>query len=170
MRARRSLLCVVAVQMAFLIAWAGYHEHLQRTAPTIRLKVLPVDPRDPFRGDFMVLNFEISRTTVFSKDAERQGRVWVALRVQDQWHVIDQILWQTDRPSGDGRIWVSATAFPLHRSPDETALQLRYGIEEFFVPEGRGTPRFDRMEVEAAVSPSGRLFITRAWLDGEIFP
>jgi len=169
-KARRLLLWVVAAQMIFLIGWAGYHEYLQRTAPTLRLKVLPVDPRDPFRGDFMVLNYEISRTTVPAKSAETQGRVWVALRVEEQWHVIDEIVWQAVRPPDDGRIWVSAHAFSLRTLPEGTEVQLRYGIEEFFVPEGRGTPRFDRMEVEAAVSPSGRLFITRAWLDGEIFP
>lgn len=168
--ARRLLIWTVVAQMLLLVVWAGYHEYLQRTATTIRLKVLPVDPRDPFRGDFMILNYEISRTTVTSRHGEAHGNVWVALRSRDGWHVIDEVLWQSERPSNDGRVWVLARAVQLRTGSEGSEVQLRYGIEEFFVPEGRGTPRFDRMEIEAAVSPSGRLFLTRAWLDGEIFP
>jgi uncharacterized membrane-anchored protein len=47
---------------------------------------------------------------------------------------------------------------------------IRYGIEKYFVPEGRGTPRFKLMEVEVSVSPAHRLYIKRVLLDGKAFP
>jgi uncharacterized membrane-anchored protein len=48
--------------------------------------------------------------------------------------------------------------------------RITYGIERYFVPEGRGTPRFQLMEVEAAVSPAHRLYIKRVLLDGRPYP
>jgi hypothetical protein len=47
---------------------------------------------------------------------------------------------------------------------------IRYGIEKYFVPEGKGTPRFKLLEVEVSVSPAHRLYIKRVLLDGKAFP
>jgi hypothetical protein len=45
-----------------------------------------------------------------------------------------------------------------------------FGIEHFYVPEGMGTPRFETIEVEAAVSAARRLAIKRVLLDGKEYP
>jgi uncharacterized membrane-anchored protein len=166
------LIMVVLIQAIFLSGWAGYHERLQRSAPTVRLKVLPVDPRDPLRGDFMILRYAISEHTLPDDRADLHGDVWVALREGEEGlHVIDEIVQMETRPADTDRQWVKASAHPAYSPPGTPGrIELNYGIERLFVPEGRGTPRFDRLEIEASVNASGRLFIKRAWLDGEIFP
>ncbi|MDF3058895.1 MAG: putative rane-anchored protein [Rariglobus sp.] len=156
---------IVALQVIFLLGWAGYHEIVRQTAPTVRLKTLPVDPRDVLRGDYMTLNYEISRPGHGAKrTGALEGGVFVVLKAAGGHHVVDEIL--TEEPSaGDTRLWVHATAWGAEDNP-----RLVYGIEQFFVPEGRGTPRFTTIEVEASVSATHHLYIHRLWLDGKKFP
>lgn len=154
---------IVAVQVLFLLGWAGYHEVIRQTAFTVRLKTMPVDPRDILRGDYMVLNYEISRpseTVLIPGDVS--GPVFVVLKPEAGRHVIEEIL--TNEPAPDDmRLWVRATAWGAEP-------RLDYGIERFFVPEGRGTPDFKTLEVEASVSATQHLYIRRVWLDGKKFP
>ena len=156
---------VVAAQLIGLLAWAGYHETVRRTAPTVMLKTRPVDPRDILRGDYMILSYEISRPgkTVKRPDS-LNGEVYVVLKPEGTHHVVDEIL--AEEPAAtDLRTWVRATA-----QSGFGDLSLDYGIDRYFVPEGQGTPRFKVMEVEALISTQHRLYIRRVWLDGKRFP
>jgi uncharacterized membrane-anchored protein len=47
---------------------------------------------------------------------------------------------------------------------------LRFGIERYYVPEGRGTPKFKTIQVEAALSPAHWLYVKRVLLDGAPYP
>lgn len=171
MKTGRMLLCLVVLQALFLIGWASYHEYVRRTAPIVRLKVVPVDPRDLLRGDYMILSYEISRHPAPPGWTSDRDSVWVGLREVDGLHRIEKLSLDAKPPVDGALQWVLADIDPYSRAdPSASELQLVYGIEHFFVPEGRGTPRFDRLEVEAAVSPLGRLQLKRVWLDGEIFP
>lgn len=165
MKTARWIWVVVAAQVLFLLGWAGYHETVRRTAPTVRLKTLPVDPRDILRGDYMTLSYEISRPDKIVQRAGALGEeVFVVLKLQDAHHVIDEILTVEPAPE-DSRQWVRATDWGAEDNP-----RLDYGIERFFVPEGRGTPDFATLEVEASVSATHHLYIRRLWLDGKPFP
>jgi uncharacterized membrane-anchored protein len=156
---------VLAAQLVGLLGWAGYHETVRRTAPTVMLKTRPVDPRDILRGDYMILSYEISRPGQAVKHPENlNGEVYVVLKPEGTHHVIDEIL--AEEPAADdARIWVKAKAHGRFGN-----LTLDYGIERYFVPEGRGTPRFKTMEVEASISVQHRLYIRRVLLDGKRFP
>ena len=46
----------------------------------------------------------------------------------------------------------------------------RLEIESFFVPEGKGTPKYKTREVEVSVSPGHRLQIRRMVVDGKAYP
>lgn len=156
---------IVGLQVAFLLGWAGFHEVIRQSAPTVRLKTLPVDPRDVLRGDYMILNYEISRPPAGVKRPERMsGEVFVVLKPAKGQHVIEEILAEEPAES-DTRLWIRANAWGAEDNP-----RLDYGIERFFVPEGRGTPRFESLEVEASVSATHKLYIRRVWLDGKRFP
>lgn len=156
---------VVALQIVFLLGWAGFHEMVREIAPTVRLKTLPVDPRDILRGDYMILNYEISRPGPGRVPVDRDDdNVFVVLGHSAGHHVISEILADEPAPE-DTRLWVRAKAWGPADNP-----QLDYGIDRFFVPEGRGTPNFKKMEVEASVSATHHLYIRRLWLDGKEFP
>ncbi len=174
MRNTKWLWAVVAAQALFLLGWAGWHELVRQTAPTILLNTRPVDPRDVLRGDFMILNYDISRHPAPAGwPAASSATVFVLFKVVDRHAVIDEIR-RDAPPPGETRLWAEANVTDEEtwlRGPSEARqLRLAYGIEEFFVPEGKGTPRFKTLEVEAAVSPAHRLQIRRVLVDGIPYP
>lgn len=158
------LTALVAAQVLFLVGWAGWHESLRRGGEVVRLETRPVDPRDILRGDYMILNYAISR---HQAPAWLRGvqRVVVVLRDEGGFGVIDEVR-EVPPERGDGRPWMWALATRRHGG----MMTLDYGIERYFVPEGMGEPRFERMEVDVAVSRSGRVRIVQVWLDGEPYP
>lgn len=163
-KSARWIWVIVGLQIGFLLTWAGYHEWLHQTAPTVRLKTLPVDPRDILRGDYMVLNYDIS---LADGSANRRGLtdgdVYVLLKPVGGHYVIDEVV-ELAPAAGEQRLWVHANA-----RESAGVLRLEYGIEQFFVPEGQGTPEFKTLDVEASISGDHRLYIKRLWLDGKRF-
>ena len=54
------ILACIAAQALVLGVMAGEREFILITGERIRLRTAPIDPRDPFRGDFVRLRYEIS--------------------------------------------------------------------------------------------------------------
>jgi uncharacterized membrane-anchored protein len=125
------LIAAVAFHVLFLAGMI-----LVRAAPlqkgrTILLRVVPVDPRDLLRGDYVTLSYEISPlSTTLNDPAVNLGRtVYVTLA-----------------PEGDGRHYRRA-GISLERPPSGVTFikgttidrgRIRYGIESYFVQEGKG--------------------------------
>ena len=150
---------IVLAQAVFLITWAGWHEHVRTNAPGILLKTKPVDPRDLLRGDYMILGYEIADVTL-PASANGAREYWVVLEKRGEHHAaVRASVEEPVREAGQ----IAVRARRVGRS-------LLYGIEHYYVPEGKGTPRFKTLEVEAAVSPAGNLYIRRLLLDGEPYP
>jgi uncharacterized membrane-anchored protein len=173
MRNAKWLWAVIAAQALFLLGWAGWHEHVRQTAPVLRLKTRPVDPRDLLRGDYMILNYEISRHPAPAGwPADGGAAAFVLFKVLDGHAVIDEIR-RDAPPAGETRPWAEAEAMeePWRRVAGEPAqLRLTYGIERFFVPEGKGTPTFKTLEAEASLGPDHRLRLRRVLVDGKPYP
>lgn len=104
------------------------------TGETILLRVVPVDPRDMFRGQYVALSYEFSRQLPSSIESSNF----------DNQHA-GQTVYATLVLEDDGQHWrVDAVEF----EPPASGLYLRgtiqswsrvdYGIESFFVEEGRG--------------------------------
>jgi uncharacterized membrane-anchored protein len=154
---------VVLGQVVSLLAWAGWHEHVRSYAPVIRLKTVPVDPRDLLRGDYMILRYEISDVkppVAPVAHGARESDFWVVLEPRDGFHVAVATSW--DVPN----VLPPQIAVKAWRGDRGVA----YGIENFYVPEGKGTPRFKTIEVDAAVSPTNKLYLKRVLVDGRPYP
>lgn len=160
---------IVALQVIGLLGWAGYHEMQRRGASVIRLKVRPVDPRDVLRGDYMILRYDISEHPKPAGWKSGDRDVYVVLAPAGAFHAIADLR-LTPPDAAEPRLWVRATARPQWREGASDNLHLRYGIEEFFVPEGRGQGRFDGLEAEVGVSATHRLYLKRLFLGGKPFP
>jgi hypothetical protein len=170
---------VVALQAAFLLGWAGYCEWSRAGAPTILLQTRPVDPRDLLRGDYMILNYEISRVPLpagSAPEAAVPGReIWITLRRGARFHECAGTAWAepggASAPGAGGRDEVVVRGRVRGRPfPAQREVTVDYGIEKYFVPEGKGQPIFKEMVVEATVSSSGALGIKRVLLDGRTYP
>ena len=168
MNRTRGYVLVVALQAALLLGWAGFHEWNRASAQTILLETVPVDPRDLLRGDYMILSYKISRVPAPPKTGRvvTPGReIWVTLRPQGRFHEVAAASWV--EPAAADLLVVRG------RVRDGAAggtIRVDYDIEKYFVPEGKGQPRFKEMVVEATVSEARRLGVKRLLIDGQAYP
>jgi uncharacterized membrane-anchored protein len=170
MNRARWFVVVVVLQAGFLLGWAGYHEWNLTAAPVILLETAPVDPRDLLRGDYVILAYKIGEVPrPPGREILRRSReIWVSLRQDGRFHGVASASWSRPAPE-PGVMVVRGRARPQRRGA--TALRVDYGIEKYFVPEGRGRPRFEEMVVEATISSTThRLGIKRLLIDGEVYP
>ncbi|OGV40847.1 MAG: hypothetical protein A2X48_22950 [Lentisphaerae bacterium GWF2_49_21] len=129
------------LQLAVLLYMAGYREMIIMTGKTVFLRTMPVDPRDPFRGDYVSLNYEIS--LVSRKDVkglysdEKGGKFYVRLKKEDNG------LYSFDGCSAE--MPAKDSVFIKGRNVDwwgwgnkSRILHLKYGIEKYFVQQKRG--------------------------------
>ncbi len=118
--------------------WA-YHDYQLNHGKEIVLKAVPVDPRDFFRGDYVSLRYEIStiprikkQKGYYSHYLQKNKAVYVELtegKDEGEW-TVSSISHKIPR---DG--------FFLRGRVDSISnnqYQIKYGIESFFVYEGKG--------------------------------
>jgi uncharacterized membrane-anchored protein len=160
--ATRWFLALTVAQVLFLLGWAGRHEAVRQQDEVLLLKGRPVDPQDLLRGDHMILGYDISGVSVPAVRPGDAGRdVWVLLEKRGRCHEAVRAGFERSAPA-PGQVLVRGT---LDRSG-----RVNYGIGQYFVPEGKGTPRFNLMEIEVTVGAGQRLQIKRVLLDGTPYP
>jgi uncharacterized membrane-anchored protein len=146
---RTALLAVVLT--AVLVGMIGMKQWTLTTGTPVLLETAPVDPRSLFRGDYVRLNYKISRLDLSKlggdKDFSAHDTAWVVLeQAQRYWHAVAVYRHRPDAAPGqviikgevrwaDGRGSAFAPPVPT-RQP--RFLVMRYGIESYFVPEGTG--------------------------------
>jgi uncharacterized membrane-anchored protein len=145
-RWRLALIAFVALaQAGVLVYMVADRETLLANGRVIDLRVVPVDPRDFFRGDFVTLSYDISRVprTLIEGDLRRGDRVYVRLAQQKgAWQAVaaGHSYAEAGR-AGEGEIILKARViYPASVLPvfGTGMMSLSYGIEKFFVPEGAG--------------------------------
>ena len=171
-----------ALQALLLFWMIGDRAWLLARGTEIRLNVVPVDPRDILRGDYVVLAYDISTLDAHGlagdDDFDWGDAIYVTLEQKGE-------AWQATainraRPAGDVvlRATVSDVTDEGARDPalagckDCKKYRVEYGLEQFFVPEGKGRElelvRNDqRMQVDVAVADNGRAALRRLLVDGE---
>jgi uncharacterized membrane-anchored protein len=166
------LIAVLVLQSAWILGTSIRQENLLRAGPEILLETQPVDPRDPLRGDFVLLNYQISDipgakfTSNLAVELPPGTTVYVAVA-----------------PTGTNGFWNVARASRERIKPATGEVMLRgktqwswrnntnlvhveYGLEKYFVAEGTGNPR-GKLTVLAAVSQSGQASIKQVFIDGK---
>lgn len=115
----------------------------------VLLHVVPVDPRDLFRGDYVTLSYDLSRVDSTLTPGQT---VYVELVAEpDGRHYRAGGRTTTDPNHGPG-VWLRGTVMRPGFA--------EFGLEKFFVPEGQGrdyenAARDRRLWAEAAVAPDG---------------
>jgi uncharacterized membrane-anchored protein len=173
------LLCGLILAMVFPRA------QILKNGQEIRLEIVPVDPRDLFRGDYVVLDYRISSVDL-PKDATsafiRGQKVFVTLRPNENGKA-RAVAVSSERPAVSGADIVilgtvtAASVCPFNESgirdckAGNRAVHVKYGLESYFVPQGEGkkieTTEKARLEIVAAVAPSGQAAIKRLLIDGK---
>ena len=161
-RERKLLLMTVVAQLAILLGMIALRAAPLVTGQTVLVRVEPVDPRDLFRGDYVILSYDFSRVS-------REGIQVLSETEHGSWKKLE------GRP-----VYVTLVpdSIPGHHRAEKVTLlkpesglfikgqmerygSIKYGIESYFVEEGTGRVyekaiRDRRLSAELAVSPSGQ--------------
>lgn len=141
--------------------WAR-HDYQLRNGREISLKAVPVDPRDVLRGDYVILRYGISRVAPKELASSPQFRedqtVFVSLEEKKGGWAVGEL--HPSRPE-DGLFLRGRV-----RKFIGAGMEIEYGIESFFVPEGEGR-RYEearnrrRLYAVISVSPHGVAHLKR---------
>lgn len=158
---RRLWLAVVAMALGQALVLASIiweRTSLLANGREIVLDVIPVDPRSLFRGDYVILGYDISRFKLPPGAAApvKNAPFYVTLRKSGEtWQ---PVAGATAPPSGLGPDEVAIRGRVQYVSPppddrpqEPSVVALDYGIESFFVPEGTGR-ELERMVGEKRLS------------------
>jgi uncharacterized membrane-anchored protein len=135
------LLAIVVAQVAILVGMIAFDGLPLVLGQRIKLKVVPVDPRDFFRGDYVVLGYEFTRfdPVSFAGSAPRPG----LNSYHPEW--VGRDIYVSLAPAGDH---YEATTRSIERPssglyirgtvPNGWQNRLECGIEAYYVQEGEG--------------------------------
>ncbi|MXN45751.1 hypothetical protein GR138_11155 [Shinella kummerowiae] len=168
-----------ALQTAVLGYMVESRASILRSGADIKLKTLPVDPRDLLRGDYVILSYSIStisKSIITGQAPAAGGRARLSVRLKPG----TDTLWTATEASfgelapAEGSVVMRTLPFDYYAGVDglPETLFVNYGIERYYVPEGEGKVLEDarnqeELEVEARVSDDGTPQIARLILRGE---
>jgi uncharacterized membrane-anchored protein len=161
-RERKILLATVAAQLVILVSMIALRAIPLITGKTFVVRVQPVDPRDFFRGDYVILSYAFSRTPREGieglSEAERgsykklEGRAVYVPLVEDSipGH------WRAEKVTV-----VKPESGPFLKGQMEGYGSLKFGIEAYYVQEGTGHDyekaiRDRKLSAELAVTSGGQ--------------
>lgn len=182
------LLILALVQTAVLAALIGFRQWTLETGTPVVLAIRPVDPRSLFQGDYVQLNYEIGHLRIDrlagDDDLERGETVFVDLQPgRPAWQATG--VWRqrpVAAPTGAvlrGRVdWVAEQQCEESGTGESTAIVpcriagIHYGIESYFVPEGKGREweqphEGERIDIRVAINRAGTPAISAILVNGQ---
>ena len=171
------LALVVVLQTAALAGMVAVKQRVLIAGTPILLKTEPIDPRSLFRGDYVRLNYAIGNLYridlkeggLGTDDFNRHDPIYVVLRQGERfWEPVSV---HREMPAHDpDRVVIRGE---VQWSGGGDGINVRYGIENYFVPEGEGMALerpADGEEVTMliAVDDKGDSAIKAALVNGEV--
>jgi uncharacterized membrane-anchored protein len=161
----------VLAQTGVLATMVVDRTQLLKNGREIVLPIVPVDPRDLFRGEYVRLGFEIGTVPALllvGRPPARNAAFYVTLARNPQggWTPVKVTAAMPSETDPDRVVVKGRSQFTF---PEST--QVRYGIESYFVPEGQGR-RLEmlasekRMAARVAVDSRGNAAIKGLIIDG----
>lgn len=188
-----AVLALAIGQSLFLGAMIWDRVSLLRSPIVVTLETAPIDPRDLFRGHYVILNYAITELSLGNLEGDDEfesgAPIYVELSMNEE---ISRpvAVWREFREAAPGNAiirgrirYVSDSIFATD-TQDENGQPMReacpacgrafvtYGIESYFVPEGEGrelehSRNAGRITVDVALGKDGTPAIKQLRLDGE---
>ena len=129
---------IVALAQLAVPAWMIIgHEQVLREGEVFKFHTAPVDPRDPFRGEYVVLSYaEEQREIPGTEGPHTEGETVYAVlhTVNDSATVIDEVMRTAPM---DGRPYVRCTV-AWQPDPEATTVRVDLPFDRFYLEEGDG--------------------------------
>ncbi|MFA6376461.1 MAG: GDYXXLXY domain-containing protein [Candidatus Paceibacterota bacterium] len=144
----------IIVQLAIVIGLVVFNASLLARGTEIVLPIKPVDPRDPLRGDYITMQYDISRIDASAvegknKEIEKNDIVYVALKKQGNAWAAASVALKKPRVGLFIKGNVSYVGYSDWKTKKQS-ISIIYGIEEYFIPEGTGTDLAQKMRTKNA--------------------
>jgi uncharacterized membrane-anchored protein len=165
---------VALLQSVMLGAMVWDRVQLLKHGREVVLPIIPIDPRSLFRGDYVQLNYDVSRVPgrLIEGRPRRGEAVYVALArgADGVWTPIKAAPVHDGGGGADGIVLKGRLE---HRWSDGHDALVRYGIESYFVPEGKGRElealaRDKKLAAVVAVDARGNAAIKGLMIDGRL--
>jgi uncharacterized membrane-anchored protein len=161
---------ILALQALWLLGTVAVQEYALAHGRIILLETHRVDPRDLLRGDYLILDYEISDvpTNLFlppvDKDLPYGTKIFVALAPgTNQFHKVVRASTNEFTPATNEVVLRGRSD---ERGWSSNSVHVAYGIENYYVAENTGNPT-GKLTVQAIVPPSGHPKIREVFVDGK---
>ena len=161
----------VALQCVILVGMGAKRAIDVKRGTRVTLAVVPVDPMDLFRGEYVRLSYPISNleTRDLRLDvAPREGEAFYLCLEERRGVWVPVAIAGSPGIPPPRRVWLRGTCTGF----SGTRLHATYGIEKFFVEQGRGRQieqavRRGTVQAEFAVAEDGTATLTALIMDGK---
>ncbi len=161
---RFALYIIIAVQIILLLSIVGKYQYMAATGMPITLKTSPIDPVDPFYGEYVTLHYEVNEID--------RAKIKDPLTLEDQGETVYVLLERQKHP------WYDAAAVYRERPAaganqavlrgklqyiDQDLFHIDYGWERYYVPEntGREIEQQQNLLADLRVMKNGEAIIER---------
>lgn len=119
----------------------------------IMIKTRPVDPRDVFRGDHVILSYDINEISIEKapavfKDEDQWQKLYlkplyVVLKKEGDYHVVESAVFEKPKDGiylkayFQSPVWSQTAVY--QGDQNITGIQVTYNLDQYFVPENTGT-------------------------------
>ncbi len=175
---------LILIQIAVLLGMIGMKQWTLDTGTPVVLETAPVDPRSLFSGDYVRLGYAISTLRLDQVGGDREFKrhdpIYVVLQTGTPYATPVAIYHQMPAARAGqvvirGEVQFASDQFwnPQTRKSERVKTVLvRYGIENYYVPEGTGRalerpPGNAKIAVRVAIDRSGTAGILGILVNGE---
>lgn len=133
----KRIILVVALQTLVLLAMIGFRQWTLTTGTIITLEAAPVDPRSLFSGDYVNFAYKISSITLpesFSHTLKKNQTVYVVLTPQDNFWIVKSLEETKPKDISSPDVVIKGQISQVYNNK----VWVTYGIESYFIPEGKG--------------------------------
>jgi len=158
------LFCVIALAQWALPLWTIRNsERILHEGTSFKFRTAPVDPHDPFRGEYVTLRFAMETEDLLGPQPQGQ-QVFAVLTTKDGEAAIEVVL---EEPPVDSRPYIRCMV-DYSPTADTMLYRLDLPFERFYLEQGKGTATETLMNQQAVeTGPELPAYAVVSVLDGE---
>ena len=172
---RNKFIIAIAIQTAILFFIVLFNLLILSGDEEVFLKIRPADPRDPFRGDYITFQYDISRIKGSFFDSSEKikygDKIYISLLKRKNYHVIAN---RVSKNKPDTGIFIKGTVNDIRQKGDSLdEVFVSYGIEEYFIPENSGRDvNFNWQDAFAKIilDKNGSAVLESVYVNGKLWP
>jgi uncharacterized membrane-anchored protein len=176
----------VALQAVIILAIIIFKLSILDGGTDILLKIEPIDPRDMLRGDYVTFQYDISNIVSYYANGQQirngdtvyvilrqSGKYWMAQAIQKKQPTESELFIKGKVESGGLEDQINSSLPALHHINGSSSFHIVYGVEQYFIPEGKGG-NFNFRNKEAVaqivVDDNGNAVLKHIYIDGKLWP